>query len=69
MRNLINRLLVKLGLREPLLHPKPWRGAKPGEYENIGWTWTSGYGRIYTDDLVTRGATNNVERSKEHEQT
>ncbi len=55
MRNLIKRILVKLGLWMPKYEPSTWIG-------NVGWKWYGGHGIIGTGTV-------NVERSKEHEQT
>lgn len=52
MKRLINRILIKLGLRPEVIL---YRGELPEGYEKIGWTWTSGYGRIYTEDFTVRG--------------
>lgn len=48
MRNLINRLLVRLGLRKPKYDPLPWIG-------NVGWKWYGGYGRMNNKDFIVRG--------------
>ncbi len=71
MRNLINRILVRLGLREPspiepanlILRIEDWQdGSLEEKFSDIGWKFYGGYGIIGTGTV-------GVERSKEHEQT
>ena len=65
MRKLINRILVRLGLREPplkILIPKFIVDEAMEKFNTIGWKWYGGYGVIGTGNVK-------VERSKEHEQT
>ena len=72
--NLINRLLVKLGLREPPTFRELYKGPihipegpsltdeEMEKFDTIGWKFSSGYGTISTGNVQ-------VERSEEHEQT
>ena len=69
MRNLIKRLLIKLGLRKPIqpanliLRIENWEdGSKEEVFSDIGWKFTSSHGIIGTGTVK-------VERSEEHEQT
>ena len=64
MKRLINRLLVKLGLREPptfrelykgpILIPETYPDEQMEKFKKIGWKFTSHYGRL-TDDFIVRG--------------
>ncbi len=74
MRNLINRLLVKLGLREPPSFRELYKGPihipegpsltdeEMAKFDTIGWKFYNSYGIIGTGTV-------RVERSEEHEQT
>ena len=64
MRRLINRILVKLGLREPPIpqYKKLWTPPEdwpedwwePKDFGTIGWKFYGGYARA-PDDIVVRG--------------
>ncbi len=66
MRNLIDRLLVKLGLRKPppiyandMVHIYIPEGLgladeEMAKFDGIGWKFYGGYGRI-SDDFIVRG--------------
>ncbi len=71
MRNLINRILIRLGLWMPspiepanlILRIEDWQdGSSEEAFSDIGWKWYGGYGVIGTGTV-------RVERSGEHEQT
>ena len=47
MRKLINRILVKLGLRK----------SPPMSTLTTGWKWYGGYGKVKSDDWIILGAT------------
>lgn len=62
MRNLINRLLVKLGLRKPIepanliLRIEDWQdGSLEEKFSDIGWKFYGGYGRMNNQDIIVRG--------------
>ena len=48
MKRLINRLLVRLGLRMPKYEPPTWSG-------NVGWKWYGGYGRCKSNEWIIFG--------------
>ncbi|KKK55156.1 hypothetical protein LCGC14_3077420 [marine sediment metagenome] len=71
MRNLIKRILFKLGLWMPksiepanlILRIENWEdGSDEEQFSKVGWKFYGGY------DVIGTG-TVDVERSKEHEQT
>ena len=62
MRKLINRILVRLGLRKPidlsntvLRLPDGWSEGLEGQFSTIGWKWYGGYGRMNNKDFIVRG--------------
>ncbi len=67
MRNLINRILVKLGLRKPppiyandmvQIYVPEGLGLADEEmkqFETIGWKFYGGYGRMNNQDFIVRG--------------
>ncbi len=61
MRNLINRILVKLGLREPppMYDPSYLEAYKPGALTE---EFTKGYGRVKGDWIVRAEIVSSIEK-------
>ena len=56
MRKLWNRILIKLGLREPLiLVPKVLDAEALAKFETIGWKFANHSGRMNNKDFIVRG--------------
>ena len=62
MRKLINRILIKLGLREPprmwkcqILIPESYEDETMEKFDTIGWKFYNDTGRMNNKDFVVRG--------------